>query len=85
MTEERLEQIVEGAADQFDAAMNRAWRLRPVRLVSKALSILTGLGLMAGALSLLGEGKRTAARLCFAGGICVVLAELLLSLLVRRK
>lgn len=31
MTEERLEQLVEGAAGRFDRSMNRAWEHRPVR------------------------------------------------------
>ena len=42
MTEERLEQLVEGAAGRFDRSMNRAWEHRPVRLMGGALSLLTG-------------------------------------------
>ena len=38
MTEERLEQLVEGAASRFDRSMNRAWEHRPVRLMGGALS-----------------------------------------------
>lgn len=34
MTEERLEQLVEGAAGRFDRSMNRAWEHRPVRLMA---------------------------------------------------
>ena len=47
MTEERLEQLVEGAAGRFDRSMNRAWEHRPVRLMGGALSLLTGAGLIA--------------------------------------
>lgn len=46
MTEERLEQLVEGAAGRFDRSMNRAWEHRPVRLMGGALSLLTGAGLI---------------------------------------
>ena len=43
MTEERLEQLVEGAAGRFDRSMNRAWEHRPVRLVAAA-GLLLGYG-----------------------------------------
>ncbi len=52
MTEERLEQLVEGAAGRFDRSMNRAWEHRPVRLMGGALSLLTGAGLIAKAVPL---------------------------------
>lgn len=52
MTEERLEQLVEGAAGRFDRSMNRAWEHRPVRLMGGALSLLTGAGLIAKAMPL---------------------------------
>ena len=58
MTEERLEQLVEGAAGRFDRSMNRAWEHRPVRLMGGALSLLTGAGLIAKAMPLAQEGRR---------------------------
>ena len=63
MTEERLEQLVEGAAGRFDRSMNRAWEHRPVRLMGGALSLLTGAGLIAKAVPLAQEGR--AARFLF--------------------
>ena len=57
MTEERLEQLVEGAAGRFDRSMNRAWEHRPVRLMGGALSLLTGAGLIAKAVPLAQEGR----------------------------
>lgn len=64
MTEERLEQLVEGAAGRFDRSMNRAWEHRPVRLMGGALSLLTGAGLIAKAMPLAQEGRAAAARVC---------------------
>ena len=60
MTEERLEQLVEGAAGRFDRSMNRAWEHRPVRLMGGALSLLTGAGLIAKAMPLAQEGRAAA-------------------------
>lgn len=64
MTEERLEQLVEGAAGRFDRSMNRAWEHRPVRLMGGALSLLTGAGLIAKAVPLAQEGRAATARVC---------------------
>ena len=75
MTEERLEQLVEGAAGRFDRSMNRAWEHRPVRLMGGALSLLTGAGLIAKAMPLAQEGRAAAARVCLAAGSLVLLAE----------
>ena len=84
MTEERLEQLVEGAAGRFDRSMNRAWEHRPVRLMGGALSLLTGAGLIAKAMPLAQEG-RAAARVCLAAGSLVLLAEAARILFLRRK
>ena len=75
MTEERLEQLVEGAAGRFDRSMNRAWEHRPVRLMGGALSLLTGAGLIAKAVPLAQEGRAATARVCLAAGSLVLLAE----------
>ena len=74
MTEERLEQLVEGAAGRFDRSMNRAWEHRPVRLMGGALSLLTGAGLIAKAMPLAQEGRAAAARVCLAAGSLAYLA-----------
>ena len=71
MTEERLEQLVEGAAGRFDRSMNRAWEHRPVRLMGGALSLLTGAGLIAKAVPLAQEGRAATARVCLAAGSLV--------------
>ena len=73
MTEERLEQLVEGAAGRFDRSMNRAWEHRPVRLMGGALSLLTGAGLIAKAVPLAQEGRAATARVCLAAGSLVLL------------
>ena len=85
MTEERLEQLVEGAAGRFDRSMNRAWEHRPVRLMGGALSLLTGAGLIAKAMPLAQEGRAAAARVCLAAGSLVLLAEAARILFLRRK
>ena len=85
MTEERLEQLVEGAAGRFDRSMNRAWEHRPVRLMGGALSLLTGAGLIAKALPLAQEGRAATARVCLAAGSLVLLAEAARILFLRRK
>lgn len=85
MTEEKLEQLVEGAAGRFDRSMNRAWERRPVRLMGVALSLLTGAGLIARAMPLSQEGRATAARVCLATGSLVLLAEAARILFLRRK
>ena len=84
MTEERLEQLVEGAAGRFDRSMNRAWEHRPVRLMGGALSLLTGAGLIAKAMPLAQEGRAAAARVCLAAGSLVLLAEAARILFLRR-
>ena len=73
MTEERLEQLVEGAAGRFDRSMNRAWEHRPVRLMG------------AKAVPLAQEGRAAAARVCLAAGSLVLLAEAARILFLRRK
>ena len=83
MTEERLEQLVEGAAGRFDRSMNRAWEHRPVRLMGGALSLLTGL--IAKAVPLAQEGRAATARVCLAAGSLVLLAEAARILFLRRK
>lgn len=58
MTEERFENamehfgnavetVVEGAATVVDKSMDFMWGFRPVRLVGRTLTFLTGAGLMA--------------------------------------
>ena len=72
MTEERLEQLVEGAAGRFDRSMNRAWEHRPVRLIAKAVPLAQ-------------EGRAATARVCLAAGSLVLLAEAARILFLRRK
>ena len=85
MTEERLEQLVEGAASRFDRSMNRAWEHRPVRLMGGALSLLTGAGLIAKAVPLAQEGRAATARVCLAAGSLVLLAVAARSVGLRRN
>lgn len=85
MTEERLEQTVERAAQRLDRPVNRAFRRRSVCLAGRAAGILTGAVLMAGALSLARRGRPTAARACFAGGGVIALWGVLESIIFRKK
>lgn len=80
-----LERTVEGAADQLDRSLTRACRHRPVRFVCKSVSLLTGVGLAAGAFHLAGRGSRTAARVCLISGGLVIGAGILEWALFRKK
>ena len=84
MTEERFEQIIEDAADRLDKSMNRAWHHRPVRIVGKTISFLTGGGLIASAFSLSEKGNQTAAKACLISGCIVILAGIA-ELLIFKK
>lgn len=96
MTEERFERAMEHfgsavertaerAAGAVDRSVNRAWRLRPVRIAGKAVSLCAGLGLMVGAASLERHGCPKAARLCLIAGGATVAAQLVETLLFRKK
>lgn len=85
MTEERFEQIIEGAADRFDKSINRAWRHWPVRFVGKSISFLTGAGLVAGAIPLAEKGNDTAAKACLIGGALVIACGILELVIFRKK
>ncbi|MDO4274348.1 MAG: hypothetical protein Q4D16_11815 [Eubacteriales bacterium] len=85
MTEERFEQIIENAADKLDKSMNRAWNHRPVRIVGKTLSLVTGGGLIAGAFTLSEKGNHTAAKVCFISGCIVIIAGIAELLIFKKK
>lgn len=85
MTEERFEQIIEGTAYKLDKSMNRAWRHRPVRLVGKTISFLTGAGLVAGAIPLAEKGNDTAAKVCLISGGLVIAFGILELIIFKKK
>lgn len=85
MTEERFEQIIEHAADRLDKSMNRAWNHRPVRIVSRTISLVTGAGLIVSAAPLAENGHQMAAKICFISGVVVIAAEVLQIIIFRRK
>ena len=85
MTEERLEQLVEGAAGIFGRSRDRGWGHRPGRLMGGARSRLTGAGPSAKAVPLAQEGRAATARVCLAAGSLVLLAEAARILFLRRK
>lgn len=88
MTEERFEQIIENAADKLDKSLNRAFNHRPVRIISKTVTFLTGVILAASALPLSEKGNQTAAKACLIGGCFIIIAgiaELLIYKLIFKK
>ena len=78
MTEERFENamehfgnavetVVEGAATVVDKSMDFMWGFRPVRLVGRTLTFLTGAGLMASSVPLEEKGYHKTAKACLIG------------------
>ncbi len=85
MTEERFEQIIENAADKLDKSMNRSWNCRPVRVIGKTVSFLTGVGLIAGAIPLSEKGNQTAAKACLISGCLIIVAGIAELLIFKKK
>lgn len=85
MTEERFEQIIEDAADRFDKSVNRAWNHRPVRMIGKTISLLTGAGLITSAVLFAQKGRETAAKICLISGCLVIASEIIQFFVFRRK
>ena len=67
MTEEKIEIAMERMGDAIektvDGAANKAWRHRPVRVIAKTISFLTGAGLIASTIPLTENGNTTAAKI----------------------
>ena len=82
---ERFGRAVEHTADRFDRSVNRAWRYRSVNLAGRVLSLLMGIGLAAGAMSLYERGKHAAAKACLVGGGLVIAMEVIQIVLFRKK
>lgn len=80
-----VEKTAEGAAKALDKSLNAAWRFRPVRVVGKTLSFLTGAGLIASAVPLNEKGYHTAAKICLISGGVVIVAGILEMIFIRRK
>lgn len=89
MTEERFAQIienaVEGAADKFDNIMERGWKHKPMRIISKILSFSAGIGLILGAIPLAEKGHTLASKICMLGGIITLIVESLMLLIFRKR
>lgn len=89
MTEEKFEAAMEHMGDAIeknvDKAANKAWRYRPVRFTAKTLALLTGAGLIAGAIPLAENGNNTASKICFISGGVVMIAAIAELLIIRRK
>lgn len=89
MTEERFEQIienaVEGAADKFDNIMERGWKHKPMRIISKVLSFSAGIGLILGSIPLAEKGHNLASKICMISGIIVLIVEGLMLLIFKRE
>ena len=96
MTEERFENamehfgnavetVVEGAATVVDKSMDFMWGFRPVRLVGRTLTFLTGAGLMASSVPLEENGYHKTAKACLIGGGVVIAAQIIEIAVLRRK
>ena len=96
MTEERFENamehfgnavetVVEGAATVVDKSMDFMWGFRPVRLVGRTLTFLTGAGLMASSVPLEEKGSHKTAKACLIGGGVVIAAQIIEIAVLRRK
>ena len=96
MTEERFENamehfgnavetVVEGAATVVDKSMDFMWGFRPVRLVGRTLTFLTGAGLMASSVPLEEKGYHNTAKACLIGGGVVIAAQIIEIAVLRRK
>ena len=96
MTEERFENamehfgnavetVVEGAATVVDKSMDFMWGFRPVRLVGRTLTFLTGAGLIASTIPLTENGNTTAAKICLISGCIVIVAGIAELIFIKRK
>ena len=96
MTEERFENamehfgnavetVVEGAATVVDKSMDFMWGFRPVRLVGRTLTFLTGAGLMASSVPLEEKGYHKTGKACLIGGGVVIAAQIIEIAVLRRK
>ena len=96
MTEERFENamehfgnavetVVEGAATVVDKSTDFMWGFRPVRLVGRTLTFLTGAGLMASSVPLEEKGYHKTAKACLIGGGVVIAAQIIEIAVLRRK
>lgn len=89
MTEERLEAAMEHMGDVIektvDGAANKAWKKRPVRVITKAISFLTGVGLIVSSIHLSTNGNNTIAKVCLISGIIIIIAGILELIFIKHK
>lgn len=89
MTEEKIEIAMERMGDAIektvDRAANKAWKHRPVRVIAKTISFLTGAGLIASAIPLTESGNTTAAKICLISGCIVIVAGIAELIFIKRK
>ena len=89
MTEERIEVAMEHMGnvieENVDRAANKAWSHRPVRIIAKSLTFLTGAGLIASAFPLSDNGNHTASKICLISGCIVIIAGIAELIFIKRK
>lgn len=89
MTEEKIEIAMKRMGDAIektvDGAANKAWRHRPVRVIAKTISFLTGAGLIASTIPLTENGNTTAAKICLISGCIVIVAGIAELIFIKRK
>lgn len=96
MTEDRFESMIEGAAgrfekevedsaDRLDKSIDRAWSYIPVRIIGKALSYATGVGLVAGGIRLWGRGNDMVSIICFICGGMIIISEITALCILKKQ
>ena len=69
----------------YKTTPNKAWRHRPVRVIAKTISFLTGAGLIASTIPLTENGNTTAAKICLISGCIVIVAGIAELIFIKRK
>ena len=80
-----LDEICSSREKTVDGAANKAWRHRPVRVIAKTISFLTGAGLIASTIPLTENGNTTAAKICLISGCIVIVAGIAELIFIKRK
>lgn len=85
MTEEKLERIIEDAANKFAGSVTKKWERRSFRLKMKSISVLSEIGLMGGAYALNENGYKKTAIFCFSFALLGMAANAITEISFRRR
>ena len=73
----KVDQKIENVANKIESAVNKAWKKRSFRIVSKSISATAEIGLMIGAAHLSQTGYKSAATCLFGLGAVGLVCDLL--------